>query len=174
VNDVLDVGRLESGSMVLERQSVDFAAVTRHVAAEFAGIASERQQRVSLALPRVALTTGDRQMLRQVIVNLFSNALKYTPSGGRIDVSLTTGENLLMWQVRDTGIGIPMAAQSRLFEKFFRADNAALLETDGTGLGLHLAQLIVGRSGRRIWCESEEGVGATFIFTLPAEQAVHA
>lgn len=174
VNDLLDVGRLESGSMVLERESVDLAALTRHVAAEFAGIASEKQQHVSLALPQVALTTGDPQMLRQVIVNLFSNALKYTPSGGRVDVSLTTGEDLLMWQVRDTGIGIPMAAQSRLFEKFFRADNAALLETDGTGLGLHLAQLILGRSGDRIWCESEEGVGATFIFTLPAEQAVHA
>jgi signal transduction histidine kinase len=79
----------------------------------------------------------------------------------------------LEWSVHDNGIGIPEAARQRLFEKFYRADNARSVDTEGTGLGLYLVRLIVERSHGRIWCESEEGVGATFHFTLPlADQAV--
>jgi two-component system phosphate regulon sensor histidine kinase PhoR len=70
--------------------------------------------------------------------------------------------------VRDNGMGIPRAAQARLFEKFFRADNAVALDAEGTGLGLHLARLVVDHAGGRVWCVSEEGHGATFAFTLPA------
>jgi signal transduction histidine kinase len=71
------------------------------------------------------------------------------------------------WAIRDSGIGVPKQAQARLFEKFFRADNVATVETEGTGLGLYLVRLIMERCGGRVWCESEVGEGATFQFTLP-------
>jgi signal transduction histidine kinase len=72
------------------------------------------------------------------------------------------------WRVADSGVGIPRAAQARLFERFYRADNAMAMEVEGTGLGLHLVRLIVEQAGGNVWCESEEGHGAVFSFTLPA------
>jgi signal transduction histidine kinase len=74
------------------------------------------------------------------------------------------------WQIKDTGIGIPKESQRHLFEKFYRADNVAALETDGTGLGLYLVRLIVEQIGGHVGCESEEGRGATFYFTVPRAQ----
>ena len=109
----------------------------------------------------------DRQLLRQVIVNLISNAIKYTPPGGRIDIRIDHDRDGLRWSIRDSGIGIPKAAQGRLFEKFYRADNALTVDTEGTGLGLYLVRLIVERFGGTIGCESEEGRGTLFHFTLP-------
>ena len=73
----------------------------------------------------------------------------------------------VQWSIADSGIGVPKQAQSRLFEKFYRAENGLTVETEGTGLGLYLVRLILGQFGGRVWCESEEGKGATFLFTLP-------
>jgi len=116
-------------------------------------------------LPRL---NADRQLLRQAIVNLLSNSIKYTPPEGKIHISITTEQDLIRWEIRDSGIGIPKEDQVRLFEKFYRAGNVLAIETEGTGLGLYLVRLIIERFGGRIWCESEEGVGSKFIFTLPA------
>ena len=102
-----------------------------------------------------------------MIANLLSNAVKYTPHGGRIAVSLHQHNGTLQWSVADSGVGIPRAAQTRLFERFYRADNVVAMEVEGTGLGLHLVRLIVEQAGGRVWCESEEGQGAVFSFTLP-------
>jgi signal transduction histidine kinase len=113
---------------------------------------------------------GDQQMLRQVIANLLSNAIKYTPDGGRIEVQVTQRKDLIEWSVQDNGMGIPPAAQARLFEKFYRAENAISKEAEGTGLGLHLVRLVVEHAGGQIWCESEEGEGSRFTFTLPVAQ----
>jgi len=111
---------------------------------------------------------ADRQLLRQTIVNLLSNSVKYTPPEGKINISITAEQDSIRWEIRDTGIGIPKEDQVRLFEKFYRAGNVLAIETEGTGLGLYLVRLIVERFGGRVWCESEEGVGSKFIFTLPA------
>lgn len=119
---------------------------------------------------RVPAIRADPQLLRQVVLNLVSNAIKYTPTGGRLEVSVQRHYGMVHWVVRDTGIGIPKGAQSRLFEKFYRADNAVVMETEGTGLGLHLVRIIVERFNGRVWCESEEGGGSTFQFTLPVEE----
>ena len=119
---------------------------------------------------------ADAQLLRQVVVNLVSNAIKYTPDGRDHRRSPRAGRaGTIRWSVRDSGIGIPAASQSKLFEKFYRAENVLALETEGTGLGLYLVRLIMEQLEGRVWCTSEEGAGSTFVFTLPpAERAVTA
>ena len=109
----------------------------------------------------------DRELLQQVILNLVSNAIKYTPPGGCIDIGIRHDGDRLHWSIRDSGIGIPQAGQARLFEKFYRADNALTVDTEAVGLGLYLVRLIVERFGGTIACESEEGQGTLFHVALP-------
>ena len=93
--------------------------------------------------------------------------MKYTPSKGEIKIQISVEGDRLRWEIKDTGIGIPKADLGKLFEKFYRAANVLAIETEGTGLGLYLVRLILERFGGNVWCESEEGVGSTFVFTLP-------
>lgn len=168
VNDLLDVSRLEQGKLTVAAQPVDLGALTREVLAETAVLIQEKGHRVSLhgdvGTPPVM---ADAQLLRQVVVNLISNAIKYTPAGGAVDIGLERDPEGLRWSIRDNGIGIPRSAQAKLFEKFYRAENVTTLETEGTGLGLYLVRLIMEQLAGRVWCESEEGAGATFLFTVP-------
>ncbi len=170
VTDLLDIARIESGRFVLSQEDVVLDQVTRDVMTEFEGVAREKGVAIASELQGPAVIRADGQMMRQVVTNLLSNAVKYTPRGGRIDVALDVRNGLARWSVHDTGVGIPKNAQSRLFEKFFRADNAIAIETEGSGLGLHLVRLILEHSGGRIWCDSEEGQGATFTFTVPTRE----
>ena len=168
VNDLLDIAKLESGRLVVSPERLALPKVTDAVVAELSPLASDKGLTLDVAMAAdIRPVFADAQLMRQVVLNLLSNAMKYTPPGGRIDVALTQQDGSLTWSVRDTGVGVPKAAQSRLFEKFFRADNAVSMETEGTGLGLHLVRLIVEQAGGRVWCESEEGHGATFAFTMP-------
>ena len=86
-------------------------------------------------------------------------------------MSMTVSRDIVEWAVRDTGIGITPAAQAHLFEKFYRAENASTVRTEGTGLGLYLVRLVIERLGGHVWCVSEEGRGATFTFALPGAKA---
>jgi PAS domain S-box-containing protein len=171
VNDLLDVSRLESGRFTMSPQPTDLAAVTSQVVSELLPLAREKSQSLLLEpstdIPPVLV---DPKLAREVILNLISNALRYTPEGGAITTRMHAADGGVEWAVRDTGIGIPASAQSRLFEKFYRADNAFVVHTEGTGLGLYLVRLIVERSGGRAWCESTEGAGSTFRFTLPVAE----
>lgn len=169
VNDLLDASRLESGRLALALEEVDLRRLTRDVLDEITPLLRDKGHRVSVddaTCP--ASARADAQLLRQVVVNLTSNAVKYTPPGGRIALRLGAGPDGVEWAITDSGIGIPKEAQRRLFEKFFRADNVLAVETEGTGLGLYLVRLIVEKHGGRVWCESEEGRGSTFAFALPA------
>ena len=169
VNDLLDIARLESGRAVTVPERVSLGELTRNVLHEMNALVAERRHAVQVQETCEMHAWGDAQLVRQVITNLLSNAVKYTPPGGRIDVLLQQQRNgTVQWSVADSGVGIPRAAQARLFERFFRADNALAMEVEGTGLGLHLVRLIVEQAGGRVWCESEEGRGAVFSFTLPA------
>ena len=170
VNDLLDIARLESGRTMMAREAVRLDDLTRSVLREMQTVIDEKRHTVTFETGGAAPALGDEQMLRQVVVNLVSNAIKYTPDGGRIDVRLTERKDLVEWSVSDNGMGIPRAAQARLFEKFYRADNAISKEAGGTGLGLHLVRLVVEHAGGQIWCESEEGEGSRFTFTLPVVQ----
>jgi two-component system phosphate regulon sensor histidine kinase PhoR len=168
VNDLLDVSRLESGRMKATPQPVDLVGLTRTVLDDLKLQLEEKEHRLALETCDDLLEVfADAQLLRQVVLNLASNAIKYSPSRGRITVRLTREAGVVRWQIQDTGIGIPKESQRHLFEKFYRADNVAALETDGTGLGLYLVRLIVEQIGGRVGCESEEGRGATFYFTVP-------
>jgi PAS domain S-box-containing protein len=173
VNDLLDVARLESARVTVSPASTDVLALTRQVLEELDALVRPRGQRVAVEADLEADARGatieiDPQLARQVITNLLSNAVKYTPPGGAITVRIARDGSHLAWSVADSGIGVPKEAQRRLFEKFFRADNALAVETEGTGLGLYIVKLIVERLGGSVRCESEEGQGAVFTVTLPA------
>jgi len=168
VNDLLDVSRLESGRLTLTSQELDLTELTKSVLAELAPIIHEKGHRLTVAPAETPPPVqADPQLMRQVVMNLLSNAIKYTPGPGDIILRVGQENGGVTWAVQDSGIGIPQASMSKLFEKFYRADNVAILETEGTGLGLYLVRLIVERHGGRIWCESEEGKGSTFHFMLP-------
>jgi PAS domain S-box-containing protein len=168
VNDLLDVARLESGRAVASPESVALGDLTASVVQEMSTLIAERDHAVRVHQRSPVTAWVDAQLARQVVANLLSNAVKYTPPGGRIDVTVQRLEGTVQWSVADSGVGIPRAAQARLFERFYRAENAVTMEVEGTGLGLHLVRLIVEQAGGRVWCESEEGRGAQFSFTLPA------
>jgi signal transduction histidine kinase len=167
VNELLDVSRLESGKVKIVLVPVDLAALTHAVLTELAGLVKDRGHRVAVHAEEVGPVALDEQLTRQVVLNFISNAVKYTPPGGSIDVRIAHHADGVAWSVTDTGIGIPSEAQTRMFEKFFRADNVVTIETEGTGLGLYLTKLIVERLGGRVWCDSVEGEGSTFGFTVP-------
>jgi PAS domain S-box-containing protein len=170
VNDLLDIARLESGRAVLSKDTVRLQDVTESVVREMQTVIDDKRHTVTFVGNGVPPVITDSQLIRQVIVNLLSNAIKYTPDGGQIEVQVVPRQATVEWSVRDNGMGIPRAAQARLFEKFYRAENAIAKEAEGTGLGLHLGRLIVEQSGGQMWVESDEGRGATFAFTLPLAQ----
>ena len=115
-------------------------------------------------LPQVNV---DRQLFTQVFVNLIDNAIKYTPDGGAIRVSAEVAGDELIVRMADTGIGIPLESQSRVFERFYRVDKGRAREMGGTGLGLAITKHIVLRHGGRIWLESTLGQGTVFHVALP-------
>ncbi len=116
---------------------------------------------------------ADPKLLRMVVQNILSNAVKYTPEGGKIELSISLADkkNILL-KISDTGYGIPKNQQDRIFTKLFRADNVRDKDTDGTGLGLYIVKSIVENSGGKIWFKSsgeEENSGTTFYVELPLD-----
>jgi PAS domain S-box-containing protein len=168
VNDLLDISRLERGKFSILPEAVNLGELTHSVLAEVSPLVQQKGHQLRCTLPHeIPAIVVDRQLMRQVMLNLVSNAIKYTAPGGEISVQLCRAGASVQWSIADSGIGIPKAAQARLFEKFYRAENGLTVETEGTGLGLYLVRLILGQFGGRVWCESAEGKGATFLFTLP-------
>ena len=168
VNDLLDLSRLESGKLPVTVEPVRLREMTEAVVGELATLVREKRHVLDVeSIPDLPVAMLDGQLTRQVILNLVSNAIKYTPPGGRIAIRISREDGSLRWSIQDNGIGVPPSSQKRLFEKFFRAENAHAVDTEGTGLGLYLVRLIVERLGGRIACESEEGRGTIFYFNLP-------
>jgi PAS domain S-box-containing protein len=168
VNDLLDASRLEGGKLRIVRERVQLLDVTKGVLDDVTSLVREKGHTLDIDAPQ-ALPTAmlDLQLLRQVIMNLVSNAIKYTPPKGHIRIRIGQDCDQLQWSIQDSGIGISKAGQVRLFEKFYRAENGLTVDTEGTGLGLYLVRLIVDRFGGTVTCESEEGQGTLFRFTLP-------
>jgi signal transduction histidine kinase len=170
VRDLLDVARIRTERMVLRTAPIDLGAFVRSVA-------ERERERVGPAhtflveLPDgPCFAEADPQRLDQVLVNLLDNAVKYSPEGGVISMSLAASSDVLRLAVTDQGMGIPGGALEKIFEPFGRAPNAERSSVPGLGLGLHVCRDIVERHGGRLWAESAgEGEGATFVVELPVE-----
>ena len=135
------------------------------------------KHRIELAAdvsPDLGTVTADERKVRQVLLNLLSNAVKFTPDGGWIGVTAHRADGEVQISVRDTGIGIALADQPRVFEEFQQVGKADARSREGTGLGLTLAKRFVELHGGRIWVESEVGKGSTFTVALPIPQDVAA
>jgi signal transduction histidine kinase len=167
-SDVIDVSRLQSGRLVLRIDELDLVALARQVIERLQITTNEHSLNLTVDQESIWLR-GDRNRLEQVFLNLIGNAIKYTPQGGAINISVTElkDEPCAQVCVHDQGIGIPLEQQSRLFARFSRASNASAHGITGTGLGLFLCRELIERHGGRIWLESEEGKGSTFSFMLP-------
>jgi len=166
VDDLLDVSHMEAGHFRLDMVDVDLNALLERTVAETAR-QTDRHRVVYHPSATLPVVRGDPLRLRQVLDNLLTNAIKYSPDGGRIDVVTCQGDSEVTIAVRDDGIGLPPDKIGRLFEKFYRVDNALAHRVRGSGLGLAIVKHIVDAHGGRVWVESELGRGSTFTFSLP-------
>ena len=170
VNELLDLSRIESGGAIGVVDLLDLGQVALE-STERLRLFADRQGvnlRVDVAMP-VPAVRGDADRLGQVLVNLLHNAVKFSPDGGDVTVSVRPVAPDIVVAVADHGVGVPWDATARIFERFYKVDRArGRGETGGTGLGLAIARHIVEQHGGRIWVESAEGLGSTFSFSLPA------
>jgi PAS domain S-box-containing protein len=169
ISDLLDVSRIEAGKIELREDDVAYPPLVELVVRMLQGEAKARDVTLSVQIAPEKYTPvrGDVERLQQVLTNLISNGIKYTPPGGSITVTVRPQESFIATCVADTGIGIPLEDRNKVFEKFYRADNSTTRQAGGTGLGLSISRAIVEQLGGSIWVESEPGKGSKFWFTLP-------
>jgi two-component system, sensor histidine kinase and response regulator len=170
VGDLLFLAQVEAGKLSLEIGAVDLAAIAAESVETGRPLAEEKDVTLTLATGPLPLLAGDRTRLAQLLDNLVSNGVKFTPAGGRIDVRVRGQRGNAVIEVRDTGIGIPAHEQEHLFERFFRTAKATEQAIPGTGLGLAISKAIVHAHGGRITVASDEENGTTFCVSLPIRQ----
>ncbi|MBI4376392.1 MAG: PAS domain S-box protein [Elusimicrobia bacterium] len=175
INSILDFSKIESGQMTVYPKKADAEKIGRESVDSLAPWAVKKRITLSLTTdPELPAIMADSQRTIQVLINLISNAIKFTPVGGRISVSVrrspgsptSSSEKFIEFSVADTGCGIKREDHKKIFEKFVQIA-AGDKHVGGTGLGLAIAKALVHLQAGRMWVESEEGKGATFIFTLP-------
>jgi GAF domain-containing protein/anti-sigma regulatory factor (Ser/Thr protein kinase) len=168
INDILDLSKIEAGRMELEVTTFHLPDAIENALL----LVRERASRHGIKLHRVIDNrlgdfTGDERKVKQILVNLLTNAVKFTPEGGQIKVEAGVGDSAVIVSVTDTGIGIAREDQEAIFEEFRQASGNYAQKREGTGLGLTLTKRFVEMHGGKIWVESELGKGSTFTFTLP-------
>lgn len=169
INDMLEVDRLESGKLTYNFAAVQFEELVQDMMNSLVPLATQRNIHMEFKTPGQLLPkiNIDPDKMREVLQNLIDNAIKYTKEGGLIVVGVEIENEALHFWVKDNGIGIPDEGKDKVFERFYRADNAIHTQTDGSGLGLFIAQSVVKRHGGKIWFESTINVGTTFHVLLP-------
>ena len=171
INDLLDISRVETGRVRFEPRPLQIGDVIADVVNSLAVPADNKHQILTYeVVAGMSDVVGDRDRLTQVLTNLVGNAIHYTPDGGKIEVRAYPIEGAVRVDVRDTGIGVAPKDMPHIFERFYRADNPMVQESQGTGLGLSIVKMFVEMHGGRVWVESESGQGSTFTFILPAAE----
>jgi heavy metal sensor kinase len=167
VDRLLMLSRADTGQAKLSMDVVDVHALADEVAEQLGVLAEEKEQSIQVQFETTPRWIGDRVVLRQALLNLVDNAIKYTPAGGAIVIRVAQAVEGTTIEVSDTGPGIPAELQSRIFDRFYRVDTARSRENGGTGLGLAIAKWAVEVNGGQLTLESANGAGSRFRITLP-------
>lgn len=173
INSLLDVSRIELGTLPITPTEINISKLAENIIKEFNYLVQEKNIILNNNFSdQIQTIRADEKLLRMIMSNLLSNALKYTPNGGTVSFDILkqssdeSKEEILI-KISDTGYGIPKDQQDRVFEKMFRADNIKQLDVSGSGLGLHIVKSMVDKFNGKIWFESEVGKGSTFYVTIP-------
>jgi len=167
IEDFLDISKIESGNFGLQ---VDFVNIPELVGERISTFEVLERVEIETSFPAdFPLIDGDSGRIEQVIMNILSNAIKHTPSGGKITIEGKSEKDSVVISIRNTGPGMKKEDLTRVFDKFYRADDVVTRRQRGSGLGLAIAKGIVEEHGGKIWAESEVGKGCSFIFILPKE-----
>ncbi len=168
VESLLVISRLDAGEARMERARLDFAELAEATVEQLSLLAEDKSISLVSDTPEPVEVEGDRARLKQVVVNLVDNAIKYTPAGGRVEVRVTREEGHALLEVKDTGVGVPKEALPHIFERFYRVDKARSRAVGGTGLGLAIVKSICTAHGGQVRVESAENNGSRFEVQLPA------
>jgi len=170
INDVLNLARIESGRVEYVIEPVDLAALMEEVTPMVEPQMRAKELALGVAVPPGTVARADREKVQQILINLLSNALKFTPAGGRVRVDAeTAGEGTVRLAVADSGIGIPAEKQASVFDPFVQVDMSRTRRSEGSGLGLAISRDLARGMGGDLAVESTPGEGSTFTLTLPSE-----
>ncbi|MEW6616996.1 MAG: PAS domain S-box protein [Patescibacteria group bacterium] len=169
INDLLITIDIEEGRMVLEKEEINLESIVGEIVAEMMKKCALKNITCRYIAPTVDIPAidGDGEKIRTVIIKLMENAVAYTKDDGKISIKLEMENDMIRFEVKDNGVGIPTHEQHHIFTRFFRASNASIMQTDAFGLGLFIAKSFVEQHGGKIGCESKEGEGSVFWFKIP-------
>jgi signal transduction histidine kinase len=173
VDDLLFVARLQAGRLVLERSELDLSTIAGQAAQEARPRAEAKQLELEFIGGSSVMIEGDKGRLFQLLDNLISNAIKFTPEGGRVEVRVAPAGSVAVLEVSDTGIGLGPDEAELVFDRFFRSSRVVAQQVPGTGLGLFIARAIVDAHAGTIAASMREGSGTTFHVELPARVVRH-
>src|SRR3989337_1571753 len=167
INDVLDLSKIEAGQLTLSLNEYSMKQVIQTVFTAVEALAGEKRLALKVTVPAdLPRGKGDERRITQVLMNLVSNAIKFTDAG-EVRVEAMASDGSFVVSVSDTGPGISPADQQKIFEEFQQVDSSSTRQKGGTGLGLSIARRIIELHGGRMWVDSAPGEGSTFSFTLP-------
>lgn len=172
INDLLDVSRMEMGKLVPKSKPVDIKKIINEIIKEHKAVTKAKKIKVDVEFAKdVPIINSDPTLIRIALQNIISNAIGYTPSKGKVSCKVQVKFPAILFEIKDSGIGIPKDKQDKIFTKLFRSENAVRFKPEGTGLGLYLTKAMIEILGGRIWFESSDDPkgpsGTTFWFTLP-------
>jgi len=169
INDILDISKIESGRLELRREVFDMATALEETLSTIRPQAKAKSIELQTHMSIPGAIFADRLRIKQILFNLLSNALKFTPEGGRVRVEGAQNDGFIEISVTDTGIGIPKEQHEAVFDKFYQVGATTKGVREGTGLGLAISKALVEEHGGRIRLESEPGKGSRFAFTIALE-----
>ncbi len=173
INGILDLAKIESGKLELVCEDFEVSVVFDETMMLLSSIASKKNIVLSTSVGQELTTVhADLGKFKQILYNLMSNAIKFTPKGGSVTIDAQRVGDMILIAVSDTGIGISKEEQDTLFKPFVQIDSSTSRKYQGTGLGLSLVKQFVEMHGGRVWIESEPDRGSTFIFTIPIKKDI--